>query len=460
MLELARGLIATANLQEQTGDKAGALAALEEARGLVEAPVAPGPLADESRAALGLSLRRSADLLWSQGNRVDANARLERARTIFESLAEANPTLISHQIDLAVCHTMMGAWLGSNNPTHPEVAVAAKERALAIRQQLADAHPEDADLQAGLAEDLRTTARELTTLGRMNEAMKLLERSRAAWKRLANANPAVIRFQTQEARVLTTMGNALLGSSKTADALPVYREALSRFEKLTAAHPDEVQLQVSFGYAHNNLGGALEDVGRLAEALDELGRAAAVFQTLADAHPDEPDYRIDQIFRQSHMATILRKLGRPAEALKLDQASLDMAQRLGESNPQPALLPSVLRGLALSFDQLGDTAAAVGAARRAVGLADKLGRNSAINCLVSAWSHAVSWSVYGRAGSGVSEVDREIEASTTVAMFRHALELGVKNFSTDKLPESFQKREDFRLFLMDVRMPVDAFVRP
>ena len=312
---------------------------------------------------MGLSLRRSADLLWSQGNRVDANARLERARTIFESLAEANPTLISHQIDLAVCHTMMGAWLGSNNPTHPEVAVAAKERALAIRQQLADAHPEDADLQAGLAEDLRTTARELTTLGRMNEAMKLLERSRAAWKRLANANPAVIRFQTQEARVLTTMGNALLGSSKTADALPVYREALSRFEKLTACAPRQGSASGLLRVRPQQPGRSVEDVGRLAEALDELGRAAAVFQTLADAHPDEPDYRIDQIFRQSHMATILRKLGRPAEALKLDQASLDMAQRLGESNPQPALLPSVLRGLALSFDQLGDTAAAVGAAR-------------------------------------------------------------------------------------------------
>ena len=34
------------------------------------------------------------------------------------------------------------------------------------------------------------------------------------------------------------------------------------------------------------------------------------------------------------------------------------------------------------------------------------------------------------------------------------LGLGFKSFSADNLPESFQKREDFRLFVIDQPMPV------
>jgi tetratricopeptide (TPR) repeat protein len=456
-LELARGLIATASLQAQTGDTVGAMAALEESLELVEGPVDPGPLADGSRAALGLVLRQSADMLWFQGKRDVARVRLERARAIFESLARVNPAVIRHQIELADCYKTLGNWLGGDDADRPVAAFAAKERALAIRQQLADANPEDADLQATLAVGLRTTARELVTLGRTDKAIELLERSRAVWKRLADANPAVTSFQVEEAKVLLSIGNAL-PSGRYAEAVPVIREAQSRYSRLTSAHPDEVRLQVSLGYAHNNLGFALEGLGRLAESLDEFSRGAAVFRTLAEAHPAEPAYRIDQIFRQTWMSHLLRRLGRPAEALGLDRQSLDLAQRLGEPPLEPDLLPSVLCSLALSLSELGDTVAAVSAARRAIGLADKEPRDSASNCLEAGECHAVLWTVCGRVGSGVSEVEREIEARTAVGLFRDAVNLGNKRFLGVILPMPFQQRADFRLFLMDLRMPNDPFV--
>jgi serine/threonine-protein kinase len=297
-LELARGLIATADLQAQTGDQAAALAALEEVRGLVEGPVVAGPVGDGARAVLGLALRQSADLLWYHGKRDDARARLERARAIFQSLAEANPGVIRHQIELAVCHTTLGNWLGGSDPDHPAAALAAHDRAMAIRQKLAVAHPEDADLQAGLADGWGTTAIELMNLGRWGKALERFKQSRAAWKWLADANPAVTLFRAQEARMLNGVGAALNGSGKTAEAVPVYRDALSIFQKLTSAHSDEVVLQIRLGYVHNNLGGALRKNGDLAGALDEYGKGAAVFRTLADAHLDEPRYRNDQIYRQ------------------------------------------------------------------------------------------------------------------------------------------------------------------
>jgi serine/threonine-protein kinase len=460
-LELARGLIATADLQAQTGDQAGALAALEEVRGLVDRPVVAGPVGDRARAVLGLALRQSGDLLWNQGKRDDARARLERARAIFQSLAEANPAVIRHQIELAVCHSTLGIWLGGNNPDHPAAALAAHERALAIRQKLADAHPDDADLRAGLADGFETTGSALMQLGRRGKALERLKRSRAAWKRLADANPAVTFFQLQEARLLNAIGNALNGSGKDADAVLVYREALSRFQKLTSAHPDEVSLQVRLGYVHNNLGGCLQQLGDLAGAVDEYGQGAAVFRTLADAHPEEPVYRNDQIYRQNWASLVLRKLGRPAEALELDRQSVDLAQRLGQQNPEWFVLTEALCSLALSLSDLGDTAAAVAAVRHAVGISDRQPRDSANNCYMAAKYRAGLWTVSGGVASGVSEVARESVAGTAMALFRQVVEFGDKaTFSRVNLleiPELFRQRADFRLFLMDVQMPDDPF---
>jgi hypothetical protein len=63
----------------------------------------------------------------------------------------------------------------------------------------------------------------------------------------------------------------------------------------------------------------------------------------------------------------------------------------------------------------------------------------------------------------VSEVERDSEAGTAMAMFRKAVELGNKGnfpFELLRIPESFQHRADFRLFLMDLRMPDDPFIGP
>jgi hypothetical protein len=111
----------------------------------------------------------------------------------------------------------------------------------------------------------------------------------------------------------------------------------------------------------------------------------------------------------------------------------------------------------MSFSEIGDTASAVSVARRAVARADKLPRDSAGACQNAAWSHAVLWTVCGKAGSGVSEPEREIQAAIALSLFRHAAELGFRVIYFPLLPEPFQQRADFRLFAMDQRMPVDPF---
>ena len=191
---------------------------------------------------------------------------------IFESLAQANPAVIRYQVESAECYVTLGEWLGGSDFLRPREALAAKERALAIRQQLADTHPEDTDLQASLR-CTQDTAFELSISGRSGEALTLVERSRVAWKRLIDA---ILPSQRQDAggEGLTIMGMALGRCGKSAHALSVAREALSAYQKLVVAHPDEVNLRVSLGYVYTNLGVPLVHLGELAKALAAFERGA------------------------------------------------------------------------------------------------------------------------------------------------------------------------------------------
>jgi serine/threonine-protein kinase len=455
--DLARNLIAAANLQSQIDDRAGAAAALEEARELVEGPTTAGPEGDGARAVLGQALRQSADLLWYAGDRDAARARLDRALALFQALADADPDVTTYRMDLAACHDTLGQWLGSNNPDRPAEALAERLRAVAIRQRLADAHPQDVDIQAGLATVLESVSRELIAAGRPGEALELLERSQATWRRLADANPAVTLFQARQASIFNSMGFAQFVAGKVAESVAARREALARYQKLAEAHPDRVEFRVSVGYLHNNLAHTFVPLGRLAEALEEFRRGVEVFRALAEAHPEEPEYRNDQIFRQVGMSDVLRKLGRPAEALDLDRRSLAMAERPGGQDRDSDLLPEVLGNMALSLHDVGDAAGAVAVARRAVSIVDRRPRDAAQGCIEAAICHAILWSAGEMAGSGVSEAERESEARTAMSLFRRATELGLRYVAVHVLPESFAKRDDFRLYLMDLAMPADVF---
>ena len=153
---------------------------------------------------------------------------------------------------------------------------------------MAEAHPDDVELQVAPGYSLKSVGLEMRTVGRLAEAMNLLELSSAIWERLANAYPAVTEFQIQQARVLNGTGMVLDSAGQLPGALAKYNAALKRLLSLREANPDQVDIQVRLGYVYNNLGGTLGRLGRNAEVLEEFRRGATVFRALADATRTSP----------------------------------------------------------------------------------------------------------------------------------------------------------------------------
>jgi hypothetical protein len=115
------------------------------------------------------------------------------------------------------------------------------------------------------------------------------------------------------------------------------------------------------------------------------------------------------------------------------------------------------RGLARG--DLGDTAGAAADARRAVALAEGLPSGRGQDLFQTPCAHAA---LAGLAGSGVSAAEAVTEADAAMALLRRAAAVGHRNpdaYRTEDALDPLRSRDDFRVLMMDLAMPDDAFAR-
>jgi serine/threonine protein kinase len=110
----------------------------------------------------------------------DAN----RAREIFQRVADANPSSTSSQDELAWSHNNIGQLLTETG--RPEEGLAAIQRGLTIRQKLADANPTVTWCQSGLAASLRSLGITQRRLHRPAEAVASFRRAIGIQERLTS----------------------------------------------------------------------------------------------------------------------------------------------------------------------------------------------------------------------------------------------------------------------------------
>ena len=101
-----------------------------------------GPSWPASHHSIGL-------LLSQTGKPAEALVAYEKALAIRQKLADANPAVTEFQSDLAWSHNNIGTLLSQTGK--PAEALAAYRKALAIRQKLADANPAVTQFQSDLA---------------------------------------------------------------------------------------------------------------------------------------------------------------------------------------------------------------------------------------------------------------------------------------------------------------------
>ena len=118
------------------------------------------------------------------------------------------------------------------------------------------------------------------------------------------------------------------------------------------------------------------------------------------------------------------------------------------------------RGLARG--DLSEYAGAAADARRAVALAEGLPSGRGQDWFETACAHAALAGLAGRDGSGVSAAEAVTEAQAAVALLRRAVAMGYRSpagFRTEDALGPLRGRDDFRLLMMDVAFPAEAFAR-
>ena len=125
------------------------------------------------------------------------------------------------QAELADAYTRVGSI--TNEIGSKEEALRSHERALAIRQKLADDNPAATDSRNDLAASHNNIGLLQAATGHPAEALRSHERALAIRQKLADDNPAVTEFQNRPGRrATTTSASCRRATGKPAEALQSY----------------------------------------------------------------------------------------------------------------------------------------------------------------------------------------------------------------------------------------------
>jgi tetratricopeptide (TPR) repeat protein len=282
-LDVARSLRAEGILLYYTGDKTGAMRAWEEQRDIAAALEAASAT-DAVRAVLAQSHNAIAALLIGMGKLAEALPVYEKALAIRQKLADANPAVAGYQSDLAMSHNNIGLVLSRTGK--PGEALTATRKALAIYQKLADANPAATEIQNYLAWSHYTIGRLLPKMGSPEEALQAHEKALAIRRELAHANPAVAEFQNDLAWSYIEFGRLLARQQRLTEALTTIDAGLAIRQKLAEADPKNTEYTSDLGYSHAYRGWALVRSAQPSKAAVDLRQAVELWATARSPNPE------------------------------------------------------------------------------------------------------------------------------------------------------------------------------
>jgi serine/threonine-protein kinase len=308
---LAAGYFQLGELMDKIGDPKEALAAHGKALALRRELAAAEGADVETRLDVARSLRAEGMLLYNTRDLTGALAAVEEQRELAERL-EAEPPTDAVQSVLAGSHFHIGFvffCLGK-----PAESLPAYQKALAIRQKLADANPAVAGYQSDLAEIYNEIGLLLLHTGKPEEALTACHTALAISQNVADLNPKVIRFQYSLADIHDYIAWCLLNMRKPVEGVDADRKALDIMQKLVDDHPGITRFQAKLANFQINLGRGLDRQKRLAEAFTALDKGLVILQKLAKADPNDDFY--NRVLGESHTfrGGARVRAGQPAEA--------------------------------------------------------------------------------------------------------------------------------------------------
>jgi eukaryotic-like serine/threonine-protein kinase len=226
----------------------------------------------------------------SLGKTGDALASFRKAVAIREAVANADPSNVSDQLNLAIARHSLGRMLdGAGQPGAREQA----EQALAITERLEKLGNTSVEIghersiEYELLSDLQAGA------GDQTGAMDSIKKSLAITLDLFRGNPQDRRLKHGAAIGNVKVGYGLAQMGSRTEALPFFRSGLDLFESLAKDQTDARSIR-ELAVANYFYAGTLMMNGDAAGALAASRRALAIIEPMAAADPQNATLQLDR----------------------------------------------------------------------------------------------------------------------------------------------------------------------
>jgi tetratricopeptide (TPR) repeat protein len=256
---------------------------------------------------------------------------VKRALEYLDSLAAERGGDVALGRELATAYVRVGDVEGAPNwaslGDRPG-ALASYRKALAVRQRLAAASPDNVDLDSDLSESYSRISNMLTVAGDLSGSAENGRRAVALMEKVVARKPADAKVRNDLANTYVSLGDVLgnndlpnLGDPK--GALELYRKAVAIREKLVAEDPSNQDRRMWLQVGYAKTASVLQSLG------DKEGSIAAYVKCLDGA---------EELLRQQPLNVLHRKdaaiVNRSLSLLLIRTGALEEARTRGDRSAQ------------------------------------------------------------------------------------------------------------------------------
>ena len=257
---------------------------------------------------------------------------VKRALEYLDSLSQEAGSDMSLRRELALAYEKVGNVQGAPNRDNLGNFPGALEsfrKAVAIREGLVQAAPNDEQLQTELARDYGEIGDIVQAMGDLQHA---LESYRKGLAMLAAIPKPATKTRVETEILDVRYGNALANSGELDRAVETYRHAVLLTEELSRENPSDREVKRDQAITYISLGDGYSQMGQLEDALANYRASREIFTSLVTA--DNAQSRRDVGVAEQRLADALEGLG------KYDEASVirkkNVAEDLASVRADPA----------------------------------------------------------------------------------------------------------------------------
>jgi serine/threonine-protein kinase len=207
----------------------------------------------------------------------------------------------------------------------PDQAFEFYERAVAIRQTLAEAQPDSPERARELASSVMNIGLLFASHGSTEEAVGYLRRAQTI--RLAHVGDddgAITPLRKDLGMGYFNLAQVLLGRQDALGAAEQLRLAITEFEAVEVAEPNDIANESRLANCRRALADVSAAMNEIDDAILEYQAAAKLMTRLVVRNPEAPAYALDLAGVRMNLGGLLRSIDRSEEALQEMLAAVEL----------------------------------------------------------------------------------------------------------------------------------------